>query len=266
MPYVVYKHTCKINGKCYIGITGQKNPRKRWGGGAGYINNGHFYSAIKKYGWDGFDHSIIAEGLSLEEAYEMEKKLIKEYDSANSLHGYNLDLGGNGAGRRTEETRKKSKEIINRLYREINLREKISEGGKRRFAKQEEHEKLSKAAYKRNQDPQKYNNICEGNRRRWQREEEHQKISAGLEKYYKNNPERKEEIKKERKQFFAEHPEKKTTRAVDQITIDGIYVKTWLSMTEAEGELGISLKNISAVCRGQRKTAGGYVWRYKDEH
>lgn len=264
MPYVVYKHTNKTNGKCYIGITGRANPNRRWCGGAGYSQNEYFYSAIQKYGWDGFEHSIIAEGLSLEEAYEMEKKLIKEYDSANRLYGYNLDLGGNGAGSRSEATRQKNRETRIRLYRETDLRQKISEGGKRRFAKTEEHEKLSRAAILRNQDPQKFENICNGNRRRWEDIVEHEKVSKSLKDYYANNPSRCKEISDERKRFFAEHPEKKKTRAVDQFTTDGVFVKTWANMTDAGKAFGTSSQNISAVCNGRRKTAGGYVWRYNN--
>ena len=264
MPYVVYKHTNKTNGKCYIGITGRANPNRRWCGGAGYSQNKYFYSAIQKYGWDGFEHSIIAEGLSLEEAYEMEKKLIKEYDSANRLYGYNLDLGGNGAGSRSEATRQKNRETRIRLYRETDLRQKISEGGKRRFAKTEEHEKLSRAAILRNQDPQKFENICEGNRKRWADTAEHDKISKGLKSYYAKNPDRHGRISEERKHYFAKHPEKKKTRTVVQLSKTGEVIRAWSSMTEAAKQFGTSSQNISAVCNGRRRTAGGYIWRYYD--
>lgn len=38
--------------------------------------------------------------------------------------------------------------------------------------------------------------------------------------------------------------------------------KTYNSISEADKELGISFKNISACCRGKRTKAGGYHWRY----
>lgn len=94
--YTVYKHTCP-NGKVYIGITMQK-PYKRWCGGMGYIKNQHFFRAILKYGWDNISHEILYEGLSEEQAYETEKRLIKEYRSNEFAYGYNQSSGGEYSG------------------------------------------------------------------------------------------------------------------------------------------------------------------------
>lgn len=92
--YCVYKHTNKLNGKVYIGITSQK-PEKRWKNGYGYEGNEYFYRAIQKYGWhDGFDHEILTNGLNKETACEMEIELIKAYDSTNPNKGYNFSFGG----------------------------------------------------------------------------------------------------------------------------------------------------------------------------
>lgn len=105
--YCVYKHTSPTN-KVYIGIT-QQNPLKRWKGGVGYIQNPHFYNAIKKYGWNNFKHEIVADGLTKEQAERMEISLIAFYDSANREHGYNVDLGGKIRGEVSRETREKQR-------------------------------------------------------------------------------------------------------------------------------------------------------------
>ena len=75
----VYIHTSP-SGKMYVGIT-SSGVKRRWQNGRGYIKNDHFYRAIQKYGWDNFDHEVIAENLTKDEACEMEKALIKELKS-----------------------------------------------------------------------------------------------------------------------------------------------------------------------------------------
>lgn len=93
--YSVYIHTNKINGKVYIGITSNP-PYKRWGkDGKGYMNHDTlFCRAIKKYGWDNFEHEIISSNLTEQEASNMEKLLIKEFNSTNPEYGYNHEIGG----------------------------------------------------------------------------------------------------------------------------------------------------------------------------
>ena len=57
----------------------------------------------------------------------------------------------------------------------------------------------------------------------------------------------------------------KSRRRVLQYSIDGEFIKEWKSARECERELGIFHTAISNVCNGNRKTAGGYVWKYKSE-
>lgn len=106
MSYIVYKHTSP-SGKVYIGITCQK-PEARWGrDGAGYKHSPHFLEAIKKYGWNAFQHDILAEGLTKKEACAMEVRLIAEYGSANPDKGYNADLGGSTGPKHSAETKRR---------------------------------------------------------------------------------------------------------------------------------------------------------------
>ena len=55
-------------------------------------------------------------------------------------------------------------------------------------------------------------------------------------------------------------------KPVDQYTIDGKFVKTYSSAKAAA--IAVGLKNgtsVSLVCRGERKSAKGYLWRYHNE-
>ena len=109
--WVIYKHTCKINGKGYVGQTCQTNPNDRWKSGKGYKNCKLFYNAIQDHGWENFDHEILESGITtLEEANIRERYWIAffhtwKYDPL--CNGYNLTPGGEG----TEQARLMSNEF-----------------------------------------------------------------------------------------------------------------------------------------------------------
>jgi len=115
--YFVYAHINKLNGKMYIGITGVKKPSLRWGkDGSGYIHCDKFYKAIKKYGWDSFDHEVIASKLTVQEAANMERLLIKNFDTINN--GYNIDAGGFACKHSEESIEKIRQANINKIVSE----------------------------------------------------------------------------------------------------------------------------------------------------
>ena len=52
-------------------------------------------------------------------------------------------------------------------------------------------------------------------------------------------------------------------KKVNQFTLEGDFIKTWDSITDAAK--GVGLKNshsIGAVCRGERNKSGGFKWGY----
>ena len=103
--YVVYVHINKTNGKRYYGITCQKI-ETRWRGGKGYCYKGktYFSNAINKYGWDGFDHILIARNLTEDEAKWLEVEMIATHNTTNSKYGYNMTPGGDSANGLKGET------------------------------------------------------------------------------------------------------------------------------------------------------------------
>ena len=94
MNYTVYLHRNLKNQKVYIGQTSQ-SVQKRWNNGKGYVSSPHFYAAIQKYGWDNFEHIILKEKLTAEEADYWEKYYINLYQSQQPEKGYNILSGGN---------------------------------------------------------------------------------------------------------------------------------------------------------------------------
>lgn len=105
----LYVHVNKTNGKMYFGIT--CNPlTKRFRRGYGYRGCPMFASALKKYGWDGFNHILIYDNLSREEAEAHEKRFISICNTTDKRYGYNIQSGGMSAGGISEEGKRSMRE------------------------------------------------------------------------------------------------------------------------------------------------------------
>ena len=147
MSYWVYIHTCKANGKRYVGVTTKRKPELRWAEGNGYQTNKHFYSAIQKYGWTNFQHEVF-EVDSKEEMYYAEKYLIAYYHTTESEFGYNHSSGGESGGlgcTRSEETRRKISEANRGRVFSEEVRRKNSEAQKKKWLDPEYRRKQTEA-------------------------------------------------------------------------------------------------------------------------
>lgn len=167
--YCVYMHINKINDKKYIGITCQ-DVKDRWKNGCGYRKDQEvFFNAINAYGWENFEHIIIKENLSFDEANQLEMDLIALYKTnccrhRNPEYGYNMTDGGDGhkGWVPTEENKKnmsnahKGKKLSEEHKLKISLSEKgktlseehkkkISESNKGRVFSEETCQKISDA-------------------------------------------------------------------------------------------------------------------------
>ena len=59
--------------------------------------------------------------------------------------------------------------------------------------------------------------------------------------------------------------EKVIKKPVKQLSLDGNIIKTFSMINEAARETGVNSTQISRVCKGKNKTAGGYRWEYMEE-
>lgn len=211
--FAVYMHINNVNGKKYIGITCQK-PEQRWRKGKGY-KNGHFKNAIDKYGWDNFEHIILYENLTKEEASKKEYELIKKYDTTNPSKGYNsCDGGGVTVGyHHTKESKEKMSKTKIGMYKG----DKNPMYGKKGILAPTYGKHLT--------------------------EEHKRKISLAKKGKITNYG-------------------KTLMKKIDQYDINGNFIKTWESISSIEKELGIIGTHISRVCKGKRKTTGGYIFKY----
>ena len=235
--YCVYKHTSPSE-KVYIGITCQEPPEKRWANGKGYKYNQYFDRAIKKYGWDSFKHEILFTDLSKEDAANKEKELIGFYNSNNSLYGYNLSSGGEGGAEGiviSEEERKRRSEHAKTYIGSNNPNygnHKLAGENNPFFNKEHsaQTKQLLSDLAKDRWDNEEY---------RWHMSEVHKHICAG-----------------------SNNPNAKTTLQYD---MDGNLIASWGCAKLAAKALGICHTGITKCCRGERHSAGGFIWRYKED-
>jgi len=108
MKYIVYKTTCLINNKIYIGVHKTEDPYIFDGylGRGFFINRTHylqypvapFHYALIKHGVNNFKREILHIFDTEEEAYIQEAELVTD-DFINSSHTYNVSIGGKGRPR-----------------------------------------------------------------------------------------------------------------------------------------------------------------------
>lgn len=95
MKGYIYKITCLVNNKVYIGLT-TTSIAQRWKGHIGELKRSskHLYASMRKYGIDNFKIEQIDETDDFEKLGELERYYIKEYNSTDSEFGYNNTSGG----------------------------------------------------------------------------------------------------------------------------------------------------------------------------
>lgn len=253
--WCVYMHINKVNGKIYVGITCQ-NPKERWRNGKGYGHNLYFTRSIEKYGWDNFEHIILCKGKSENEAKNIEKYLIKNWNTKQP-NGYNLTAGGDGSlgYHQSEETRKKMSEMrkgenhpFYGKHHSEETKKKIREStsgenhhlyGKHRS--QEAKESIRKALTGSHLSEERKKKISEAHKGKQMPKEVRQKISESVTRV------KQSKVKK-----------------VSQYDKEGNLIKVWDSIKQVQEELPITYNAISACCRGTHKSSCGFVWKYTE--
>ncbi|MCR5191741.1 MAG: hypothetical protein K6D59_00425 [Bacteroidales bacterium] len=309
--YYVYKHTNLINGKVYIGKCYRK-PSYRWGiDGSGYlrcsrghnkVDQRHFASAIKKYGWDNFKHDILFKNLTADEASQIETLMIATYESNKPDKGYNMTMGGEGcAGRKVSQTtRELLRKSLNKysnifqydkkgnLIREWNSCDEILDYFKVRsdsnlyshlHGKQKSFcgfiFKLDEGG-----DVQYQIKTSAKRIRCYSQNGEYIKTYASYQEAFKETGTHPSGIvrclrnecvsaggyvwRKDEGNYEKINVRRKFERNYSPVLqLDSLnnIVAEFDSIKEAQHQTGIA--NISAVCRGERKKAGGYYWEYK---
>lgn len=239
--YKCYVHIFP-NGKLYYGITSQ-TLKKRFGcNGAGYKQCPKIQKAIEKYGWENIEHKLIMDGLTKEQAEELEISLIARHKTTDDRYGYNIENGGNVTGTHSEETKRKisaGNKGKKKPPQSEEARAKISaatRGENNPFYGRHHSEEVRKAQ----SEFMKGNTCFKGKHhseefKKWKSKQMHEKYSNG-----------------------GVH----NCRVVEQIK-DGEVVKEYFALSEAARENGFNLTTLwKYLHRGEEYK--GYIWRYKN--
>lgn len=97
-PWTVYRATCLVSKKSYIGVT-STSEAVRWAAHLRDVRNGRresaFHLAIRKYGAETFVREILYVCVNWREAIAVERGLIAQYGTLTP-NGYNISIGGEG--------------------------------------------------------------------------------------------------------------------------------------------------------------------------
>lgn len=102
--FYIYRYTCKINKKIYIGKTNNPSRRKIEHLSDSRTGISYFYNAIRNHGYENFEFEILEKSDNEEIIYKLETYYILYYKSNKRNLGYNLTSGGDGLRNLSEET------------------------------------------------------------------------------------------------------------------------------------------------------------------
>ena len=294
--WCVYIHRNKINNKAYIGIA--VNAQKRWGiDGKNYLDkrqNGSFMhpvfaNALLKYNnWEhDWEHIIFQKNLTQNEAKHIEILLIALFKTnccryRNPEYGYNMTDGGDGTSglECTEETRNKIRESKKGKPLSEEHKEKLSElfsgennpmYGKSGTLAPSFGRKDTEEQRKQKSDRMKGNTNMLG-----KNHSQDTKRKIGLANSNPSDEKRKKMSNAQKGKIVSDESKRKNSEAhqeicmlgnnpnakpVDQYDKIGKFIKHYDCAQSAYLETGISADGINACCRGEQKTAGGFIWK-----
>lgn len=112
--YYVYCYKNKVNGKCYVGKTNNISQRKSKHRRLAFTEKSQlpFYRAIRKYGEDNFEFTVLDTFCWEDIIFDLEKFYIKAYKANQREFGYNITEGGEGSsGTRHNENQKRANKL-----------------------------------------------------------------------------------------------------------------------------------------------------------
>jgi group I intron endonuclease len=246
----IYKITSP-SGKIYIGQSTNIPEREKHYKKKKCIKQPKIFNSLNKHGWDKHIFEIIEEchidKLDEREIYWKQYYLDQvEGDWDKVLF---CELYDNGGGPRNNLTRQKMSISIKKVKQSMSKDEKREMGDKiKEF----------------------HNNMTDE-----QRDDISEKLSNSLKSYYDNMTESEKvemgnKIKNSRHNMTTKQKQdwklkigQSKHKTIIQYDLNNNIIKEWNSLKSASQSLNIKIGDISSVCRGKGKTAGGFIWKFK---
>lgn len=274
---IIYKTTCLVNGKIYIGQTTCLSKKY-------YLGSGTLISAsIKKYGKENFIRETLKECYNQIELDEWEDLLIWEYKSRDKSIGYNIAKGsvlgaiGEMAPTKLPEVREKLSKSLKIVMNRPEVRAKISASSKGKKMSEESRAKMSKSTKGKNH-PNYGKKLSAETRLRMSvsqkgktlSEETRAKLSEAMKGKTLSEESRAKISEGNKGKKLSEETKDKMKASANNITVcqydkQGNLISEYPSASEAGRQLGIHIGNIISCCKVKcgYKSAGGYIWKYK---
>ena len=270
----IYLATNTKNGKKYVGKSVYCMEVRKTDHIKKALNDSKFalHLAIKKYGQDMFIWETLAESESNEELSSLEMFYIQHHGSVTP-NGYNMTMGGDGVTLTAEQRQRKS-DNRKALQEKDPLRYELARTVTNRLTDEQKAikaEKCRQRALEQFKDPEKYARFLEGTRkadRTGPREKKSMtktkaiKIFADINSAIKKSHRsaRDEQAKQDRMNSpgYMAAIHRRTKRPVLCIDTN----ETFPSAYHAASAKLICRMNITQVCLGKKKSAGGHQWRY----
>lgn len=227
-----------INNKVYIGKT--NDLQSRWKNHlfvlrANTHSNKHLQTAFNKYGESNFEFIVLLSFnyFNNDELNQLEIQYIEQYKSYINTFGYNKTLGGDGRSHTQE-----SKQLIKEQHSIPILQYDLQMN----FIK--EWSSMREAANELGIYESGINACVNGK----------SKFSRGFIWKRKENP--IEYVQKPKKVYMGKPFQ------VSQYTLEGLLIKTWISISEASKQTKTSKSSIIRCCKNKQKTANNFIWKY----
>ena len=246
-------------------------------------DNNRFHNALRKYGLENWVYCVLEDNILRENLNMKEQEWVEYYDSF--YDGYNMTAGG-GQTIFCEEIKNKISIALTGRHLSEEHKENISKGNKGHITSPETKKKLSEQKMG-NKNPfygkpgpnkgKKFSiewkkKLSESHKGRdvWNKgktgiysEETRRKMSESIKGRHHTEETRRKmsESRKGRPSPFKGKTSPKRKKVL-KYDLNGNFIKEYTSMTEAAKENPKCGKNISAVCQGKRRQAGGFIWKY----